>query len=104
MQRMRIRNPDSTVDARALSGRTWMAESMEEGWQCEEQEQAGKSAAMDNRGALAAVFRSRVGKRWFEVGGASELLRQPEAVEAAEDVVARIKRIHQEQSAKFEAA
>src|SRR3569833_2820161 len=49
-------------------------------------------------------FRSRAGYRWFEVGGASEVLRRPEAVEAAEDVVARIKRIHQEQTAKFEAA
>src|SRR3569833_206510 len=49
-------------------------------------------------------FRSCAGNRWFEVGRASEVLRRPEAVEAAEDVVARIKRIHQEQAAKFEAA
>jgi len=56
MQQIRICNSDSTVDARALSGRTQMAESMEEGWQCEEQKQTDKSSAMDNRDTLSAVF------------------------------------------------
>src|SRR3569833_726707 len=34
MLRMWIHNPDSTVDTKALSGRTWMAEPMEEGGFC----------------------------------------------------------------------